>query len=64
MKKNMRLALETVVLSGSILVNSNSAFAAWCAISTGWIATHEQVEKHLIEETQILENDVAKEGSE
>ena len=64
MKKNMRLALGTVVLSGSILIGSNSAFAAYCVVSTGWIATHEQVEKHLIEETQILENDVAKEGSE
>ncbi|NSX94407.1 hypothetical protein [Agrobacterium tumefaciens] len=64
MKKHMRLVLGTAVLSGSILLGSNSAFAFWCSVSTGWIATHEQVEKHLIDETQILENDVAKAGSE
>ncbi|MUO72909.1 hypothetical protein [Agrobacterium vitis] len=63
MNKTMRLAVSTAVLGGSILLSSNSAFAAWCAISTGWLATHEQVEKHLITETQVLENDVAREGA-
>ncbi|MDH0912759.1 hypothetical protein N5C87_28470, partial [Rhizobium pusense] len=64
MKKHKRFVLGSVVLGGSMLLGANSAAAAWCAISTGWIATHEQVEKHLIQETQILENDVAKAGSE
>lgn len=64
MNYTFRLFLGASAVIASTAMTTTTASAAWCAVSVAWKMTHEQVEKHLINETQILENDVAKEGSE
>ena len=64
----MRIAVRgwmlaaTVVSAGTLF--SGQAHAAWCSITTEWMAQHAKTEAALIERTKLLETRVAFEGAQ